>query len=337
MRKLTLALFVAGLAAAAACLFVSVACAVDTASEPEMGQASFAPAAAGETTAGKPVTVMDENYRIVEEDILRMDVWNEAQLSNMQMQVTPDGKINVPYIGAIPAAGRTQKEITDHIVQALEDREIIANAKVQITLLSIHQPTARVLGEVNRAGAIVFKDGDNVLDAIAQAGSYTNNALLEKATLTHKNADRRIPIDLKRMLEEGDLSQNYTLQNGDTIYIPPEDYNNKFYVLGQVYRPGIFDLKDNTTVLTAISMASGATERGSLRNTVVIRGNPAKPERVACDLTRLFDKADRSQDIQLEPGDVVIVPETKKPNWPEISSILSTILNVTYIRRYGLF
>ena len=336
MKKLPLALFVAGLAVAV-CFIASTAGAIDTVSETAMGQAVSEPPLAGETAATKPVMVMGENYRVVEEDILRMDVWNETQLSNMQMQVTPDGKINVPFVGPIQAAGFTQKEITERIVQALEDQEIIANANVQITLLSIHQPTARVLGEVNRAGAIVFKDGDTILDAIAQAGSYTQNAMLEKATLTHRDSDRRIPIDLKRMLEEGDLSQNYTLQNGDSIYIPPEDYNNKIYVLGQVYRPGIFDLKDNTTVLTAISMANGATERGSLKDTVVVRGNPSKPERVACDLTRLFDKADLSQDIQLEPGDIVIVPETKTPNWPEISSILSTIMNITYIRRFGLF
>ena len=335
MRKLPLALFVAGLAAAV-CFTASTAGAIDTVSEPAMGEAVSIPPLAGDT-ATTPAMAVGEDYRLVEEDILRMDIWNEPQLSNMQMQITPDGKINVPYIGPIQAAGLTQKEITERIVQALEDREIIANANVQITLLSIHQPTARVLGEVNRAGAIVFKDGDTVLDAIAQAGSYTTNAMLENATLTHKGSDTPVRINLRKMLDDGDLTQNYELKNGDTIYIPEEDYNNKFYVLGQVYRPGIYSLKDNTTVLTAISMASGATERGSLKDTIVTRGDPSKPERVACNLTRLFDKADLSQNIKLEAGDIVIVPETRKPNWPEISSILSTIMNITYIRRFGLF
>ena len=337
MRKYKLALIAVCLAAVAAGCPASGAWAMDGASEPPIDGAVYGSSIPTEPAPETPVTVVDANYRIVEEDILRMDVWGEPQLSNMQMQVTPDGKINVPYLGTIQAAGLTQAELTASIVRTLEEMELVANADVQITILSLHQPTARVLGEVNRAGAIVFKDGDTVIDAVAQAGSYTGNAMLESASLTRKNAEKPIPINLKRMFDDGDLSQNYVLQNGDTIYIPPEDYNNKIYVLGQVYRPGIYDLKDNTTVLTAISMANGATERGALKNTVVIRGNPSKPERVSCNLTKLFEKADMSQDVTLQPGDVVIVPETRRPNWPEISSILSTIMNITYIRRYGLF
>ena len=51
----------------------------------------------------QPVAAVDKDYRIVEEDILRIDVWGEPQLSNLEMQVTPDGKITVPYVGDIQA------------------------------------------------------------------------------------------------------------------------------------------------------------------------------------------------------------------------------------------
>lgn len=281
--------------------------------------------------------VAADDYRIMEEDVLRIDVWGEPQLSNMQMQVTSDGKINVAFLGEMQAAGLTQTELTQRIKEKFEEAEILFDAKIQISIVTLHQPTARVLGEVQRPGAIVFKDGDTVLDAVAQAGSYTQNAMLERATLTHKSSEKPIPIDLRKMFNEGDLTQNYTLQTGDTIYIPPEDYQNKIYVLGQVLKPGLYALKARTTVLSAVSLAGGPTERGALKSTVVVRGDPAKPERVPCDLTRLFNKADLTQDVALRPGDVVIVPETKKPNWPAISSIVSVISNISVIRRYGLF
>lgn len=300
-------------------------------------------AVAQETNQGDPGTTVstalppavDSTYRLAEEDILQLDVWNEPQLSKQQLQVTPDGKVNIAYIGDIQAAGLTQAELTQEISRKLEEAGIIANAKIQITIIKMHQPTCRVAGAVGRPGEIVFKDGDTVFDAIASAGSYTSDAWLEKATFTHRGQES-ITIDLKKMFK-GDFSQNYKLEKGDIIFIPQENYENKFYVLGYVMRPGIFPLKDRTTVTAAITLAGGPNERGAIKNTVVVRGDPAKPERVKCDLTKMFEKADLSQDIPLQPGDVVIVPETRRPDWGKISQLLSTVVNISYLRRYGLF
>lgn len=295
---------------------------------------------ANQEAVGTPAPVssppaVDSNYRLVEEDVIQLDVWNEPQLSKQQLQITPDGKVNIAYVGDIQAAGLTQAELTREIARKLEEAGIVADAKIQITILKVHQPTCRVAGAVGRPGEVVFKDGDTILDAIASAGSYTNDAWLENATLSRRDGES-VKLDLKKMFK-GDLTQNVKLQKGDLIFIPQENYENKFYVLGYVMRPGIFPLKDRTTVTAAITLAGGPNERGAIKNTVIVRGDPAKPERVKCDLTRLFDKADLSQDIPLQPGDVVLVPETKRPDWGKVSQLLSTIVNIGYLRRYGLF
>lgn len=325
MNKCVLALL-AALIAAAACLPAASAIAAETDSSPVDSNAvsSLAPAA--------PVIAAEANYRIVEEDILRLDVWGEQQLSNMQMQVTPGGMINVPYLGDMQVVGLTQTEVAQMVAKKLADLAIVYDAKVQVTLITLHRPQARVLGAVQRPGSFEFKDGETILDAIAQGGSYTDDALLESASLTHKGSDTSIPLDLKKLLA-GDLSQNYPLKAGDAIYVPHEDYKNKIYVLGQVNRPGQYNLKDQTTLLAAISLAGGQTERGNIRRSVIIRGDPAKPERVQANLNKLLDAADMSQNIVLKSGDIVLVPETKSPNWNKISQIISTVVNVSYLRR----
>jgi polysaccharide export outer membrane protein len=295
---------------------------------------STAPATGSPESAYAPV--VDEDYRLKQDDLLKLDVWGEQQLTNVQMLVTPDGNISVPYLGSMKAEGLTQAELREQIVKKLEEAELLVNPAVQVAILTLHRPRVRVLGDVYRPGEVEFREGDRLMDAVASAGSYRETAWLEKASLTRKGSNNMIPIDLKKMFA-GDLAQNYELQKGDTIYIPPENYENKIYVLGFVQRPGIYSLKDKTTVLAAISLASGPTERGALKGTVVVRGDPAKPTRVACNLSNLFEKGDLSQDVVLQPGDVVIVPETSKPNWSQISGILSTIMNLTYLRRYGLF
>ncbi len=306
-------------------LAIPIAAAEDSTSE---GTATAIPAGMA------PVT--DESYRIKQEDVIQFSVWGEPELRNLQLLVTPDGSINVPLLGSVKAEGYTISELKESIKQRFESEGIFVNPSLQIAILTVNRPRARVLGEVNRPGEFEFKEGDRILDAIAQAGSYKDNAWLERASLMRKGSEQPIELDLKKLLD-GDLTQNYELQKGDTIYIPPENYANKVYVLGYVLRPGIYSLKDKTTVLDAISLAGGPNERGALRGTVIVRGDPTNPTRVPVDMTRLFDKGDLTQNIVLLPGDVVMVPETNRPDWNKVSSVISTVMNLTYLRRYGLF
>ena len=321
MKKIMLALMAFGFATAALFFVSSIAWAIDENTN--------------DTTKTDSTSIVNSDYRLQEEDILRLDVFGEPDLTNQQIQVTPDGKINVAFIGELQAAGLTQSELVKAIAKKLEDAGILINPRIQLSILSLHKPTVRILGQVQRPGEVEFKEGETLLDVLSKAGSFTDNAMLEKATLTHKGSDAPITVNLRKMLNEGDLSQNLEVKKSDTIYIPPEDYQNKIYVLGLVNRPGIYSLKEDTSVLSAISLAGGPQERGAMRSTVVVRGNP--PQRVPCNIARLIDKGDFTQDVKLQAGDVAIVPETKKPDLNKISQFISTVLNLSYLRRVGLF
>ncbi|MFQ3549964.1 MAG: polysaccharide biosynthesis/export family protein [Armatimonadota bacterium] len=286
---------------------------------------------------------VDEKYKITEEDVIRIDVWGDPVLSRLEVQVTPDGNINIPYLGIVRVVGMTQLELTDHIIKRLIEEEIYYEPRVQVTLLKIHDKLVRVLGQVRNPGAIKFRDGDTLLEALAQAGSYTENAWLERTSFTRKESDdlgvpagTPVIVNLKDLLDGKNLTQNFLLKNGDTIYIPPEDYNNKIYVMGYVMKPGIFSLKDNTTVVDAITLAGGQSQRGSLSNITIIRGgSPENPEnRIKVDLNKFYKKGDFSQNITLEAGDVIMVPETKAIDWTKVSQILNSALNVLYLDRY---
>lgn len=286
------------------------------------------------TTAPPPANtaVSDPDYHIVVDDVLRLDVWGEQTLSGAQMAVTPNGSISVPFLGEITVLGMTQAEVSKIIATKLQEAEILADAKVQISLVQMHRPQARILGAVQRPCSFEFKDGDTILDAIGQGGSYAEDAMLESASVTRKDSDQPLPINLKKLFA-GDLSQNYKLQNGDAIYVPHEDYHNKFYVFGQVYKPGQYSLKDNTDVLTAISLAGGQLPRASIRRTIIVRATGGKPEKVNADLNRLFGRGDMSQNVTLKAGDIVIVPETKSPDLNKIGQAIGAVFNAVYLRK----
>ena len=293
-----------------------------------MKMALFAVAAICCTAAWVPATGAD--YTMVAEDILIMNVFGEPQLSQLRLVVGPDGNVTVPVVGVIKAEGLTPDQLGQEIAKGLKEKKWLKDPQVQMLLIEVHRPKVSVTGNLNRPGAYDFKDGDTVTQAIASAGSYMESAALDKATLTRKTGEV-VNIDLYKLYFKGDMTQNLTLRNGDTIYVP-EDTVRKIYVLGEVQRPGQYPLKENMTALSAVSLAGGPIQdRGKLKGTMVIRGDPAKPERIAVNITKMIGTGDLSQDVALKPGDVVYVPKSSKPSLRDVADILSVLSSFRYV------
>jgi polysaccharide export outer membrane protein len=276
------------------------------------------------------------DYVLAPDDVVSLNVWQEPTLSSKQIQITTEGNLTVPFVNhVIKAAGLTQQELAQKIAEEYKTAEILVDPKVDITLVGRHEMTVWVLGQVQRPGAFTFKEGNTVTSAIAQAGSYSADARLESATLTRKGSDKPLPLDLRKLYRDGELSQNYPLQEGDVIYVP-EDNVNRYYVLGEVKQPGLYFLKDNATALSAVSLAGGATERGSMKGVMIVRGDAKNPQKIPVDLNKIA-KGSAVDDTKLQAGDVVYVPETSKPDWNKVSQIINIITSVGLIRRYGIF
>lgn len=275
-------------------------------------------------------------YILAADDAIEINIWGEPDLSRKQIQINPDGNITVPFVNSIiQAAGMTQSELALKLVEEYEKAEILIDPKIDVNIIIRHKLNVWVLGQVQRPGIVTFKEGDTVTSAIAEAGSYTPDARLEAAVLTRKGSDKPISIDLKKLYRDGDLSQNLALDEGDVIYIP-EDTFNRYYVVGEVMRQGMYVLKDDMSVLSAVMQAGGPTERGSMKNVVLVRGDVNNPEKRVVDLNKL-KSGDLSQDVALLPGDIIYVAETTKPDWGKISQILNALTSVGYITRYGIF
>lgn len=272
-------------------------------------------------------------YKIQPDDAFRMTVWGEPNLTVEQV-VDPQGYVNVPLAGPVLAKGLTQQQLIEKITESLSN--YLVDPKVQIAMIRFQMPKVHVLGQVNRPGLYEMKIGDRVMEAIAKAGSFTDMAYLEGATITHRGSEERVPLDLQALFYKGDMTKNIEVVDGDTIYIP-EDIKNRYYVLGEVMRPGMYRLKEEITVMDAITTAGGPNPRGTLKATSIIRGDAANPERIELDVTKLLKKADMSQNVKLQPGDVVYVPETSRPDWNKIASVVSAIVNTSYLFRiWGL-
>jgi len=276
------------------------------------------------------IALAADDYRIQRDDVLQITVVEDPNLSR-ETVVAQDGTINLPVVGTLTVRGMTTGEVAEKIRTALIEAQYLRDPHVSISLKVINRPRVAVLGMVLRPGTYEFKEGETVMHAISMAGSFDpDRARLQDAVLRRKRADgteETIPLDLEKLFFKGDMSQNYRLQPDDVIFIP-EDVVNRVYVLGKVVRPGLYPWKSSTTVLEAINRAGGQQEKGTLSRVYIIRPNPNapdKPQRIEVNLLKLIDKGDTSQDIALQPGDTVYVPEVKKPDWNQIYSIVATI------------
>ncbi len=202
-----------------------------------------------------------------------------------------------------------------------------------------------VQGEVAHPGRYRIKDGMRVLDALLIAGGLTDRASLKQARLVRASG-RTQDLLLDSMLLNQDLTTNIALEPGDTLLIP-EEANNKFYVIGDVHTPGVFTLKGEITMLQAIAMAGGPEQRGmaTARTAYIVRrGGPAEPGIVAgpattstlpngrtlitADLRALMQGGDIKHDVQIRPGDVVVIPQTGLRGFEVIVHILTGIASL---------
>jgi polysaccharide export outer membrane protein len=187
-----------------------------------------------------------------------------------------------------------------------------------------------VLGQVNRPGAYEMLQGQRVSDLIAAAGGVTPRAATDKAFIVR--GQEQIPVDLLKVLA-GDIPSNLALQPGDMMVVP--ESQNRIAVMGAVRGPGTFALVENMKLIDAVGAAGGPTDRANITQVTIVRVEGGKPKPITANLERALNGSDISQNLVLQNGDVVFVPE-RGFNLRDIGQWLS-LLNVTRILFGALF
>jgi polysaccharide export outer membrane protein len=202
-------------------------------------------------------------YQIGPQDVLKITVLDEAELSN-NYRVDTDGSITFPYINRVQAAGLTLGELQERIRSQLE-AGYIKNPQVRVEVESYKSQSVIISGEVRAPGKVQMTGTMTVLEALAAAGSPTSSASSE-LTIAHA---RKPGVDTDATvtrLNWKDLQlgrgTDLALQDGDIINVPKAQ---TFFITGQIRNSGSYVLEPGMTVQQAIAMAGGMTERGSDR------------------------------------------------------------------------
>ena len=173
------------------------------------------------------VSYSEDEYRIGVSDELGISVWRNEDLS-LTVPVRPDGKISVPLVGDVLAAGKSSEALAADITAQLT--EFIRSPQVTVIVLNAastdFQQTVRVTGAVVSPAAFPFRKGMTVLDVVLQVGGLTEFASENKSKLYRSTAGevKAYPIYLRDILERGKLETNYPLAPGDIISVPERSF-----------------------------------------------------------------------------------------------------------------
>jgi len=185
------------------------------------------PAVIGDESFAQAESESPENksgfiYRIGPEDELQIEVRGEEELSR-RVLVRPDGRITLPLIGDVPAVGRSPEALQAEITEALE--AYITAPQVQVSVVQAtgtFPDRIRIIGEAVTPRSLPFREGMSALDAITEIGGLPPEAAANSAYLLRGSGASRqeIPLRLGRLVEQGRLSADRSLQPGDIIVIP---------------------------------------------------------------------------------------------------------------------
>lgn len=230
-------------------------------------------------------------------DVIKVVVYNNPDLS-LETRVSESGTITFPLLGAVSVGGLPTAAAEKKLAQLLQSGGFVKQPQVNIVVTSLQSQQVSVLGQVNRPGRYPVDGKRTVLDILASAGGVSADGG-DYVTLLRKRGGQtqREQIDIVDMARKGELTRDFDLQANDVLYI---ERAPRFYIYGEVQRPGPVRLERQMTVLQALSAGGGLTPRGTERGVRIKRA----------DAQGKIEVITAKHDDLLRPDDVVYVQES---------------------------
>jgi polysaccharide export outer membrane protein len=317
------------------------------------------------------------DYSLGGGDLIRVNVFEVPEYTG-EYQIPPGGSINLPLIGSVPVLGLTTEQAADEI--AKKYARFLKRPLISVNLLSPRPINIFVAGEVTRPGAYTLSlqggAGNNpgvqyptVLAALTTAQGVTLAADVTKVELRRKvgrSSEQSVTLNLKELVQNGKLSQDITLRDGDTIVVPTAttfnvaEARNLFSanfaasqtsprtvaIIGEVNRPGSYLVTAGAadpqgggtsnglpTVMRTIQLAGGITSQADIRKLTLRRPTRNGSEQtIDINLWELLQSGDINQDIIVQDGDTIVIPTATEINPAEATRLAVTTLSPSKIQ-----
>ena len=250
------------------------------------------------------------DYKIGRQDLLEIRVFDLKEL-DQTVRVSDDGSITLPLLGRLSVAGLSKGELRALITRLLKER-YVRDPQVTIFVKEYESKKVAVSGAVRKPDTYEMLGQKTLLEMISRAGGLDED-FGEEIVIFRAGEDgmaERIQVDLERLMYHADPSLNHEVQAGDIIYIPVVE-KIRIFVSGAVKKPDLYEVprSDPITLLKAITLAGGTTDRAAKRRVQILRTGP-DGERITLHVDLRKIKRGKAEDPVLQKDDLVLVPES---------------------------
>ncbi len=249
------------------------------------------------------------DYRIGRQDLLEITVFDLEEL-DQTVRVSEDGSITMPLLGRMEIAGLTKTELEDLIAKLLGEK-YVRDPQVTVFIREYESKKVAVTGAVKKPGTYEMLGSKTILEMLSLAGGLDSD-LGKELFIFRESEDGgsiRIPVELEGLVYAADPALNFTVLAGDIIYVPTVE-KVRIFVTGAVSKPDLYEVprSEPVTVLKAITLAGGTTDRAAEKRIVVYRYTGG--ERISFLVNLRLIKRGKAEDPVLQKDDLVLVPES---------------------------
>ncbi len=278
---------------------------------------------------------MAAEYKIKPGDVLEIIVYGHEELSRM-VTVKENGTVDFPFLQDIPVDGLSIVELREIIVIQLS-KYIAQKPLVSVVLPETYPIEVTVLGQIARPGSHQIRVNSTVQGAIGEAGGFLPGADLTAIRIVRKKTGNggkeEFRVNVKDFLVRADVDKLPRLQNGDVIIVPSFSGSSTVKVLGEVNRPGSYELTlGNDTLLDVLFMAGGVTKKANTHSIKIISPWKQSKQEIHINLNKNMTSDQFDALPEIKPGDIVYV--SKKPfEWRTFMNFLRdlTTLATLYV------
>lgn len=263
-------------------------------------------------------------YVIHPGDQIAVSVYGETSLTQT-VTVLPDGSVELPLAGSVHFAGLTADGATRLLQHTLS--RYIRRPMVTLEVVTQGQINVLLIGDVKTPGKYALRSGAKLTDGIAAAGGLDSAMVAELPVARVQVDDQPVrTVSLQALMRDGDASQDVTLADNSVIYVQSRE-TFAVEVVGAVDHPGDIAMHAGDRLSIAIAKAgNSATAQSDLSHVYLTRSDPSgKAVTTEIDMYRALEHGDLAGDPKLQKGDVVFIPQSRKPGTSNGFNILSVI------------
>ena len=203
-------------------------------------------------------------------DVVKVSVYGSPDLT-LEARVGENGNISYPLVGQVAVGGLSTAAAEKKLAGLLESGGYVKKPQVNIIVTAVQSQTVSVLGQVNRPGRYPVEGRRSLLDMLAMAGGISAEGGDKVSLIRTRNGQTtRDEIDLVQMMRTGQPGAGHEVIGSDLVFV---ERAPRFYIYGEVQRPGAFRLERAMTVTQALTAGGGLSLRGTERGLLIKRRN----------------------------------------------------------------